>query len=59
MCDAEPKKVSKLYEEKRQELNARSVVIPPIMNSAQQRRQPKGNNILDIKNTEKVLENTV
>ncbi|XP_029685079.1 sperm flagellar protein 2 isoform X3 [Takifugu rubripes] len=53
ICDAELKKVSKLYEEKRQELNARSVVIPPIMNSAQQRRQPKGSNILEIKNTEK------
>lgn len=59
MCDAELKKVSKHYEEKRQELSTRSVVIPPIMNPAQQKRQPRGHNILEIKNIDKVLDNTM
>lgn len=56
MCDAELKlkKISNHYEEKRQELNTRSVVIPPIMNPPQQKRQPKVHNILEIKKSEKV-----
>ncbi|CAG09612.1 unnamed protein product [Tetraodon nigroviridis] len=39
--------------EKRQELNTRSVVIPPIINPPQQKRQPKVHNILEMKHTEK------
>lgn len=56
MCDAELKlkKISKHYEEKRQELNTRSVVIPPIVNPPQQKRQPKVHNTPEIKNLEKV-----
>uniref|UniRef100_H3DH17 Calponin-homology (CH) domain-containing protein n=1 Tax=Tetraodon nigroviridis TaxID=99883 RepID=H3DH17_TETNG len=56
MCDADLKlkKISKHYEEKRQELNTRSVVIPPIINPPQQKRQPKVHNILEMKHTEKV-----
>lgn len=56
MCDAELKlkQISKHYEETCQELNTRSVVIPPIINPPQQKKQPKVHNILEIKNTEKV-----
>lgn len=58
MCDAELKlkKFFKHYEEKEkhEELNTRSVVIPPIMNYHQQKRQPNVHNVLEIKNMEKV-----